>query len=289
MNTTIHVDTGQTPSRTKQHQPKHQLRRKKGRIFGDGVLRTLRKISGNKSPSSSDPEDAPNRPHIVPPVHDSSDPEGSSLRHQNDAERGPTAVRKWSKAIDLAAGTLVDPRNALTPQEKLSEITELLRVRTANTVVTLQRLAELGHELDGKERQGLLTIARAAADIASREYSRVRRTQPKAALAYMLERNAEMALAEASDYKEYLHCLRLQAKEIQDSVRGFEAFQEASDGIEHVRRCLDNLSASMDRGDSAADMAEIQWWVERKCMFWAAVDILTAGLTQGEQAEGTDY
>ncbi|KAM0706151.1 hypothetical protein Q7P35_006700 [Cladosporium inversicolor] len=113
MNTTIHVDTGQEPSPTKQQQPKRQLKREKGRIFGNGVLKTLRKISGNKNPSSFDPEDAPKRPHIVPPLHDSSDPE----------------LGKRSKAIGATVGNLVDPGYALTPQEKLSEITELMRVR----------------------------------------------------------------------------------------------------------------------------------------------------------------
>lgn len=103
----------------------------------------------------------------------------------------------------------------------------------------------------------------------------------------MLERNAEVPLAEASDHKEYLHYLRLQAMEVQDSVRGFVAFQEASGGIGHVRRCLHILSASMDRGDLAADVAEIQLWVERKCMFWGAVDVLTADIAQRGQAEGT--
>ena len=59
--------------------------------------------------------------------------------------------------------------------------------------------------------------------------------------------------------------------------------------MEDLQKRLDGIFDVMERGDSAADMAEIQWWVERKCMFWAAIDILTAGVTQSNQAEDTGY
>jgi hypothetical protein len=95
-----------------------------------------------------------------------------------------------------AVGDIFDPGCALTQQEKLWEITELVRVRTASAGVILQRLAELDYGVDGQERQGLVTIARSAANVASREYSRVRRARPKAPLARILERNAEVPLTD---------------------------------------------------------------------------------------------
>jgi hypothetical protein len=104
----------------------------------------------------------------------------------------------------------------------------------------------------------------------------------------MLERNAEVPLADVHDYKEYLSCLQWQAKELQDDVEGLAGFREVFCGVEDLRKRLDGISDVMERGDSAADMAEIQWWVERKCMFWAAIDILTAGITQSSQAEDMD-
>lgn len=36
------------------------------------------------------------------------------------------------------------------------------------------------------------------------------------------------------------------------------------------------MSDLTERGNAEGDMAEIRWLVERKCTFWAAVDILTA-------------
>jgi len=297
INTAVNVDAGQEQDPIVHQQPGHQLRRKKGRIFSGGVFGALRKLSGNKSPSSSsDPEDAPNRPHIVPPLHDSSDPERSSIPpQQNDVRHNPKS--KSSRAIGPAfkrattTARRIDTGHALTPQEKLSEISELMRVKTAGAGITLQRLAELdgGSELDGRERQEVLAIAREAANIASKEYARVRRTRPKMPLARILERNAEVPLAEVQDYKEYLRCLQLQAEELRDGVWGLGAFREVSRGVENVRKGLDEMSDTAERGDSAADMVEIKWLVERKCMFWAAVDILTADDPRSEQAEVTDY
>jgi hypothetical protein len=289
MNTATHVDTGQEQNLTYHREPAHQLRRKKSRIFDNGFMGAFRKIGGNKSPSLSDPEDAPNRPHIVPPLHDSSDPEGSTLRDRNDAEHGLTAVAKRRSAAFRRGEALLDPGSGLSPQEKISEITELMRVRTAAAGVTLQRLAELGDgELDGQGRQGLLAIASAAANVALKEYAWVRRTRPKAPLAGMLERNAEVPFAEVQDYGEYLRCLRWQVRELQDGVRGLGGFREASRGTKDVRKRLDEMSVLLERGGLAADMAEIQWLVERKCMFRAAVDILTADNTHSVEAEFTD-
>lgn len=290
MNTAVHVDTSQEQVAPRIQQPKHQLRRKKGRIFDNGILGAFRKIGGNISPStSSDPEDAPNRPHIVPPLHDSSDPERSTLRERNDVEHGPAAVAKRRLSAFRRGEALLDPGSGLSPQGKLAETAELMRVRTAAAGVTLQRLAELGDgELDGQGRQGLLAIARAAANVASKEYARVRRTRPKAPLARMLERNAELPFAEVHDYGEYLRCLRWQVRELRDGVWGLSGFREASRRLENVRKRFNETSESMGRGGLAADMAEIRWLVERKCMFWAAVDILTADSTQSAEAGFTD-
>lgn len=286
INTAIHVDTGQEQNPPVHQQPKHQLRRKKGRLFDNGFLGALRKIGSYKSPSlSSDPEDAPNRPHIVPPLHDSSDPERSTLREQNDVEHGPEAVAKRRLSAFRRGEALLDPGSGLSLQDKLAETTELMRVRTAAAGVTLQRLEELDDELDGQERQGVLAIASAAANVASKEYARVRRTRPKTPLARMLARNAEVPFAEVHDYGEYLLCLRWQARELQDGVWGLGGFREASRGVEDVRKRLDEVDVVLERGGLAADMFEIQWLVERKCMFWAAVDILTADNTESDQDE----
>lgn len=144
--TTIYTDPsspGQEQPGIRSKQSKRSLRRTKGRVFGKDIQGALRKTSGNNSSSSSSgPEDAPNLPHFVPPLHDSSDPERSGLWQRNDVDHGPLAAEESSEAIVSAVGTILDPGYAVTPQEKLSEITELMQVRTASAGFTLQRLAE---------------------------------------------------------------------------------------------------------------------------------------------------
>ena len=184
-------------------QPKHLLRRKKGRIF-DRVI--LRNIGLGHSPTFSDPEDAPNRPHIVPP------PERSN------------------------------GLGGITPREKLSELSELLHVRTASSKITLQRLAELDSPLSAEERTSLLTIARSAAETALKEYNPVRHTQrPTMLSAGTLERNAAVPRAGMLGYNEYLQAIQVQAKELQAGVKVLDDSQEATDGIDRVRKCLDGL------------------------------------------------
>jgi hypothetical protein len=104
----------------------------------------------------------------------------------------------------------------------------------------------------------------------------------------MLERNAEVPLVGVNDYREYLRCLQLQARELRNGAQGFGRLREAIHGVENVQRSLAEASDMVKREDSAAEMAEIQWWVERRCMFWAAVDILTTNNVQVEQAGDMD-
>jgi hypothetical protein len=69
-----------------------------------------------------------------------------------------------------------------------------------------------------------------------------------------LERNAEVPHADVNDYREYLRCLRLQAKELQDGVQGLGGFREASHELEQVRKCLDETVGTAERRDSAAEI-----------------------------------
>lgn len=154
---------------------------------------------------------------------------------------------------------------------------ELLRVRTASSEITLQHLAELDSPLSAEERISLLKIARSAAETAQKEYNRARHTQrPRMLSAGTLERNAAVPHAGMLGCKEYLQNLQVQTTELQAGVEVLDDSQEATDGIDRVRKCLDELFNAIEQGGAGAEMAEIRWWVKRKCMFWAAVDLLIA-------------
>ena len=113
-------------------------------------------------------------------------------------------------------------------------------------------------------------IAKSAANIASRDNSRVSHTRPKAPLVLRLECDAEVPLAGVNDYSEYLGCVRLQPKELQKGVQGLGAPREAFHAVEIVQSYFAEIAHKIERGDSAADTVEIQWWMERRCMFWVA-------------------
>jgi hypothetical protein len=219
----------------------HPLRRKKSRIFHKA---SSRGISLEKRPSFSDSEDAPNRPHIVPPREYSSDPENY---------------------------------NTQTREEKFAELTKLLRVPIASSNITLQRLGELESAPVAMQRKALLSAAKSAVSVAQAEYTRVHGIkQSVGLLTPTLRRNAQVPLPYVQSYREYLRRIQMQAKQLHDDMRGLFMSQEGHDGIGSVQESLEEMSALVNRRDVEAEMMEIRWLVQRKCMFWAAVDLLTA-------------
>jgi hypothetical protein len=204
-------------------QPRHPLRQKKGRIFGRAVFRELG-MSMVSSPS--DPEDAPNRPHSVPPLEDSSDFGGSGVQRP------------------------------YTTHKKVLEITELLQGKTASSNITLQRLAELESSLGAKERTSL---AKSAAAAAQKEYNRMRNIRkPAGSRVSVLARNAEVPLPDVQSDREYVHRVQLQAERLRLGMQGFAAFQESLGGVGSVKGCLAEISAATERRDAGAETAEIR-------------------------------
>jgi len=189
----------------------HPLRRKKGRMFGKA---SSREISLDKRPFFSDPEDAPNQPHMVPPLEDSRDPENY---------------------------------NTQTRQEMFSEVIELLRVLTMSSSITLQRIEELSSPPDAMQRRALLSAAKSAASIAQAEYTRIHGIKQSAGfLNPTLRRNAEVPLPDVQSYREYLYRLQLQTKQLQDDMRGLVMSQEALGSVGSVQNSLEEMSALVD-------------------------------------------
>jgi hypothetical protein len=197
-----------------------------------------------------------NRPQIVPPLEDSSGFGGSGVERP------------------------------YTTQEKVLEITELLRVKTASSNITLQRLAELESSLGAKERPSLLKTAKSAAAAAQKEYNRMRNIRkPAGSRVSVSARNSEVPLPDVQSDREYVHRVQLQAERLQLGMQGFAAFQEGLGGVGSVKGCLADISATTERRNAGAETAEIRWSIERKCMFWAAVDLLMADAISFEEAE----
>jgi hypothetical protein len=81
----------------------------------------------------------------------------------------------------------------------------------------------------------------------------------------------ELPLPDVDDYEHYLRKLKLQVKQLEDSVSCFPALQGAAEGIGEM---LDGMCVAIKLGGDDVEMAELRWLVERKCMYWAAIDIM---------------
>jgi hypothetical protein len=51
---------------------------------------------------------------------------------------------------------------------------------------------------------------------------------------------------------------------------------------------LDGMCETIDRGGTDIGMAELRWLVERKCMYWAAIDIMAERTVESERDEDKD-
>lgn len=245
--------------------------------MGSGVLdrrasRVTRKADSKGSTSSSDLGTAPNKPYIPPSQYkqDSSSTETIKPRmphKEEQAVRAESATAALNNAEeDWTAPS--DPEDSFTPQNDLSEITELVRERTASSSEVLRRLDSLDFRLDVEERKSLLMTAKSAAHAARTEYIHLSRKteQPEKPPASKQPRDTGVPLADVRDFLEYLDHLKIQAKQLEDNVRGLDVLREVWDGVRCVRNLLDDVTNKVDRSRAEAEMTEVRWLVERKSM-----------------------
>jgi hypothetical protein len=130
-------------------------------------------------------------------------------------------------------------------------------------------LKNLDLELTTEERENLISIAKRASTIARGKYQK--RHTSYQALPASLRKYIELPLPDVDDYEQYVRDLKLQVTQLEDAVSGFPALQRAVDGI---RELLEGMCGRIDNGGVEVEMAELRWLIERKCMYWAAVDVM---------------
>jgi hypothetical protein len=219
----VHVK-GQQDDITADHDPpRRRLRRQAGQIFDPrrfGDIRTLYASENTPSPSPhlSDPEDAPNRPHIVPPPDGWSSTEEPSPRQAFPPE-WETPVVQSPAPVDIPqtpSAHNLDPRESSTRSEAITCVKELIELRTASPIITLQCLRYLDFQLTIAERQYLIEIAKYAGTIARTEYKHHRDSHQS--LSTSLRRHIKMPLPDVDDYEHYPRDLKLQVKQLEDAV-----------------------------------------------------------------------
>jgi hypothetical protein len=286
----VHINGQQEDSTTNHDPPRNRLRRRAGQVFDRSAFSDLGRVYANRNASFpslhlSDPEAAPYIPHIVPPPDGWSSTEESSPPQAFPLEWG-TPVVVPPAPLDIPQ-TLpahkLDPQNPLTRSEAITCIKELIELRTASSIKTLQCFKNLDFQLTTSERQYLIEIAKYAGIIARREYKQHRDSSQS--LSESLCRHIGLPLPDVDDYEHYLRDLKLQVRQLEDAVSCFPALQGPAEGI---REMLDGMCVAIKFGGEEVEMAELRWLVERKCMYWAAIDIMAEKTVESERDQGKD-
>jgi hypothetical protein len=163
------------------------------------------------------------------------------------------------------------------------EICNLIDLRTASPTHFLRLLATMPSNLH-EVRRTLLRAARSAVGVAYGEFSLARSAAARQGTSDRPSSNwmFRIPFADVRDFKGYVNEVNEQAENLNDSMRGFGFFDVAEPDC---RRATERLRVAYDGivpGSAAAELAEIRWAVERKCMYWAAVTMMKARI--GEDA-----
>lgn len=180
--------------------------------------------------------------------------------------------------------------NAHLPEDKaelLDVVDGLIKLETASPTLALKWLTYLS-SLSDAHRQRLLTTARSAVETAYIAYDRVRSSGCEKMPDDMIFRRMSLIFFDkVRDFKKYVFAVDTEAGDLEDSTRGFGFFKAAAldwtSALDSVRKA----ASKAESGSAKVEMAEIVWAVERKCMYWAAVDMMRARIKEAGHAEGS--
>ena len=176
----------------------------------------------------------------------------------------------------------------------MDEIDQLIRVKTGSPTYALKRFAALSPDVNGVYRGRLLETARVAIEVAYAEYERARTTGCKClpgdtAFSWMFW----IPFGETRDFQRYVKEINTAAEELDDSTMGFGFFEQAELDYrcakESVGKATDCIIVNGIVVDVVkAQMAEIGWMIERRCMYWAAAAMMDARIEEAGRAGGPD-
>jgi len=171
----------------------------------------------------------------------------------------------------------------------VDELGQLIRVKTASPTYSLKRLAALPPDLNDVYRGRLLEAAKAAVEVAYAEFERARKTGWENYLGDLaFARMSWMPFAEIRDFQKYVNEVDVAAEDLGDSTFGFGVLEAAAVDCRRARGSVGKTADGILKGGvEAAQLAEIRWVVERKCMYWAVVAMLDARIEEAGRAEGS--
>jgi hypothetical protein len=92
--------------------------------------------------------------------------------------------------------------------------------------------------------------------------------------------------ADATDLKTFAGEARNVADGLDNGLSDFEIFRNLGMQCRRAAAELKNLVESVTRGGPAAEMMEIRWMVERKCMYLDAIAMMNARIGEAGRVRG---
>jgi hypothetical protein len=93
-----------------------------------------------------------------------------------------------------------------------------------------------------------------------------------------LSRTSRLPFADMRDFETYAFEVGIAARELRESVLGFGILEVALFHCKGAENYMEEISSGTKWGGTIAQEREIQWAVERKCMYWADVEMMDARL-----------
>lgn len=183
---------------------------------------------------------------------------------------------------DLTGGASPSQSEAKT----ILEVGDLIKCRTASPVYTLQRLNGLESlvKINDLHRGNLLETARLAVQVAYGDFDRARNVARQRMSGK--EPPLMIHLADIRDPRTFVHKSLLLTEKLENGVSSYGALQHPGTHYKLAAEGLKTVIESLARGGPEAEMMEIRWMVERKCMYWDAVAMLNARIGEASHVGG---
>lgn len=169
------------------------------------------------------------------------------------------------------------------------KVGDLIKLQTASPAYTLMRLGAIESQLklNDTHRAHLLETARFALQVSYGEFDRVRdAARQRTTKGGGSDREPTIQFADVRDLQTYASTAKLLTEELDNSLSNFGVFQGVSGHYGRVAERLSSVIEEVGRGGAEAEIMEIRWAVERKCMYWADVDMMDAQVGEGRLVGG---
>jgi hypothetical protein len=161
------------------------------------------------------------------------------------------------------------------------ELGDLIKLQTASPTYTLRRLAdwEVQFKRNSVHRAHLLETAKMAVQAAHGDFDRASHAARQRACkggVGAFDPAPTIQFENATDFRTFAIAAKNVADQLASTLSNFTASRGACVGLRRAAETLETVDGRVARGGAEAEMMEIWWMVERKCMYLDAVAMMDA-------------